>query len=210
MALTTYTELKASVADWINRDDLTAVIVDFISLAEAQIERTLRTTQMIVRATASIDGEYSAVPADFLETRTVKLNTNPIQPLQFETVDSLDSLRTQFTAPGRPQYFGIVGTQIRVVPVPDSTYTAELIYYGKLTKLSSSNATNWLLTSSPDIYLYGALLQGAPYLQNDERIQTWATLYERGLNDLKIADDRGSTSGGALLARTNTFGVRYV
>lgn len=87
MALTTYTELKASVADWINRDDLTAVIVDFISLAEAQIERTLRTTQMIVRATASIDGEYSAVPADFLETRTVKLNTNPIQPLQFETVD---------------------------------------------------------------------------------------------------------------------------
>jgi hypothetical protein len=210
MALTTYTELKASVADWINRDDLTAVIVDFISLAEAQIERTLRTTQMIVRATASIDGEYSAVPADFLETRTVKLNTNPIQPLQFETVDSLDSLRTQYTAPGRPQYFGIVGTQIRVVPVPDTTYTAELIYYGKLTKLSSSNATNWLLTSSPDIYLYGALLQGAPYLQNDERIQTWATLYERGLNDLKIADDRGSTSGGALLARTNTFGVRYV
>jgi hypothetical protein len=210
MALTTYTELKASVADWINRDDLTAVIVDFISLAEAQIERTLRTTQMIVRATASIDGEYSAVPADFLETRTVKLNTNPIQPLQFETVDSLDSLRTQYTAPGRPQYFGIVGTQIRVVPVPDTTYTAELIYYGKLTKLSSANATNWLLTSSPDIYLYGALLQGAPYLQNDERIQTWATLYERGLNDLKIADDRGSTSGGALLARTNTFGVRYV
>lgn len=210
MALTTYTELKASVADWINRDDLTAVIVDFISLAEAQIERTLRTTQMIVRATASIDGEYSAVPADFLETRTVKLNTNPIQPLQFETVDSLDSLRIQYIAPGRPQYFGIVGTQIRVVPVPDTTYTAELIYYGKLTKLSSTNATNWLLTSSPDIYLYGALLQGAPYLQNDERIQTWATLYERGLNDLKIADDRGSTSGGALLARTNTFGVRYV
>jgi len=210
MALTTYTELKASVADWINRDDLTTVIPDFISLAEAQIERTLRTRQMIVRATASMDTEYSAVPADFLECRTIKLNTNPVQPLQFETVDSLDTLRTQYTAPGRPQYFGIVGGQIRLVPVPDTTYTAELIYYGKLTKLSSSNATNWLLTSSPDIYLYGALLQGAPYLQNDERIQTWATLYERGLNDLKIADDRGSTSGGALLARTNTFGVRYV
>jgi hypothetical protein len=210
MALTTYTELKASVADWINRDDLTAVIPDFISLAEAQIERTLRTRQMIVRATASMDTEYSAVPADFLECRTIKLNTNPVQPLQFETVDSLDTLKTQYTAPGRPQYFGIVGGQIRVVPAPDTTYTAELIYFAKLTKLSSTNATNWLLTSSPDVYLYGALLQGAPYLQNDERIQTWATLYERGLNDLKIADDRGSTSGGALLARSNTFGVRYV
>jgi hypothetical protein len=165
---------------------------------------------MIVRATASMDTEYSAVPSDFLECRTIKLNTNPVQPLQFETVDSLDTLRTQYTAPGRPLYFGIVGGQIRLVPVPDTAYTAELIYYAKLTKLSSSNATNWLLTSSPDVYLYGALLQGAPYLQNDERIQTWATLYERGLNDLKIADDRGSTSGGALLARSNTFGVRYV
>jgi hypothetical protein len=210
MALTTYTELKASVADWINRDDLTTVIPDFISLAEAQIERTLRTRQMIVRATASMDTEYSAVPADFLECRTIKLNTNPVQPLQFETVDSMDTLKTQYAATGRPQYFSIVGGQIRVLPVPDTTYTAELIYFAKLTKLSSTNATNWLLTSSPDVYLYGALLQGAPYLQNDERIQTWATLYERGLNDLKIADDRGSTSGGALLARTNTFGVRYV
>ncbi len=68
MALTTYTELKASVADWLNRTDLTSVVPDFIALAEAQIERTLRTRQMIVRATASIDTEYSAVPADSLET----------------------------------------------------------------------------------------------------------------------------------------------
>ncbi len=68
MALTTYTELKASIADWLNRTDLTTTIPDFISLAEAQIERTLRTRQMIVRANASFDSEYGAVPADFLET----------------------------------------------------------------------------------------------------------------------------------------------
>jgi len=38
MALTTYTELKSSLADWLNRSDLTSVIPDFISLAEAQME----------------------------------------------------------------------------------------------------------------------------------------------------------------------------
>ncbi len=94
MALTTYTELKASVADWLNRTDLTNVIPDFISLAEAQIERTLRTRQMIVRATASIDTEYSAVPADFLETKSIKLNTNPVTALVFESIDALDSLKS--------------------------------------------------------------------------------------------------------------------
>jgi hypothetical protein len=207
MALTTYNELKSSVADWLNRTDLTAVVPDFISLAEAQIERTLRTRQMIVRATASIDSEYSAVPADFLETKSIKLNTNPVTPLQFESVDALDSMKgTMYLANGKPLYFGIVGGQIRVLPVPDSTYTAELTYYAKLSKLSSTNATNWLLTQAPDVYLYGALMQAAPYLKDDDRITIWATMYTRGLEELQVADDRGATSGGSILMRSRTFG----
>jgi hypothetical protein len=207
MALTTYTELKASVADWLNRTDLTNVIPDFISLAEAQIERTLRTRQMIVRATASIDTEYSAVPADFLETKSIKLNTNPVTALVFESIDALDSLKsTTYISPGRPGYFGIVGGQIRVLPVPDSTYTAELIYYAKLSKLSSSVATNWLLTQAPDVYLYGSLMQAAPYLKDDSRVPVWAAIYTRGLEELQIADDRGATSGGSIMMRARSFG----
>jgi hypothetical protein len=207
MALTTYTELKTSIGDWLNRSDLTAAIPDFISLAEAQIERTLRTRQMIVRANASFDAQYGAVPADFLETKSLKLtSTNPETPLQFLSIDALDNEMTKYTASGKPKFFGVVGGQFRIVPTPDSNYTTELTYYAKLTKLSSSVASNWLLASSPDIYLYGALLQAAPYLQDDARIQTWATLYERALNDLQTADDRGASSGGALLTRAKTFG----
>jgi len=207
MALTSYNELKTSVADWLNRTDLTAVVPDFIALAEAQIERTLRTRQMIVRATASIDTEYSAVPADFLETKSIKLNTSPVTPLQFESVDALDSMKgTMYLANGKPLYFGIVGGQIRVLPVPDSTYTAELTYYAKLTKLSSTVATNWLLAQAPDVYLYGALMQAAPYLKDDARIPVWASIYTKGLEELQVADDRGATSGGAILMRARTFG----
>jgi hypothetical protein len=90
--------------------------------------------------------------------------------------------------------------------VPDATYTTELTYYAKLTKLSNSVTTNWLLTSSPDIYLYGALLQAAPYLQDDARIQVWSSLYDRAMSELQTADDRGASSGGALLTRAKTFG----
>jgi hypothetical protein len=207
MALTTYTELKASLADWLNRSDLTATIPDFISLAESQIERQLRTRQMIVRATATIDTEYGALPGDFLETKSLKLNTNPVTALQFDTIDSMDFLKsTRYLSSGQPKLFSIVGAQIRVLPVPDGAYTAELVYYAKLTKLSSTVATNWLLTQAPDVYLYGSLLQAAPYLQDDARIQTWVSLYQAGLDQLQIADDRGSTSGGAILARARTFG----
>lgn len=206
MALSTYSELKASVADWLNRSDLTAAIPDFIALAEAQMERKLRTRQMISRATATIDTEYGAVPADFLEVKSFKLQTNPVTPLQFETIDSLDNLQSQNPSSGKPRYFSIVGGQIRTVPVPDSSYTAELTYYGKLTKLSSTETTNWLLSAAPDVYLYGSLLQAAPYLKDDARISVWATMYTSAMEDLQVADDRGATSGGALIARAKTFG----
>jgi hypothetical protein len=206
MALSTYAELKASVADWLNRSDLTSAITDFVSLAEAQMERTLRTTQMITRATATIDAEYNATPSDFLEARTFKMDTNPVTPLQFETIDSLDDLLTVYTSSGKPKFFGVVGSQIRVVPIPDSSYTGELIYYSKLSKLSDSNTTNWLLTKAPDVYLYGSLLQAAPYLQDDGRIQVWSGLYQRGIEELQIADERGATTGGVLKSRARSFG----
>jgi hypothetical protein len=81
-----------------------------------------------------------------------------------------------------------------------------LAYYAKLSKLSDSNTTNWLLTAAPDAYLYGTLMQAAPYLQDDARIATWSALYSSALEDLQVADDRSATSGGALIARAKTFG----
>ena len=202
MALTTYTELKTSIGDWLNRTDLTSAIADFISLAEAQIERQLRTRQMITRSNADISTEYAALPSDFLETKSFKLtSTNPVTPLVFQTIDALDDLSRT-----RPKYFGIVGGQVRVVPIPDATYTTELVYYANLSKLSSTVSSNWLLSASPDIYLYGSLLQAAPYLQDDARIPVWASLYDKALTDLQLADDRGATSGGAMSARARSFG----
>jgi hypothetical protein len=207
MALSTYTELKTSIGDWLNRSDLTTAIPDFISLAEAQIERTLRTRQMLTRTTLTVDSEFETIPADFLETRALKLtSTNPDTPMSFMTMDALDQESTKFTGSGRPRFFGVVGTEFRFVPTPDASYTAEIVYFANINKLSASVATNFILTSSSDIYLYGALLQAAPYLQDDARIQVWATLYERALNDLQMADDRGSTSGGKLITRAKTFG----
>jgi len=209
MALTTYTELKASLADWLNRTDLTSAIADFISLAEAQMERQLRTRQMIVRANATFAAaaEYGTVPDDFLETKSIKLDTNPVTSLSFQTIEAMDQLsNTTYLSSGKPLYFTVVGNQFRLLPIPDGEYTAELVYYAKLTKLSSTVATNFLLTQAPDVYLYGALLQAAPYLQDDARISVWSSLYAAGLEQLQVADDRGSTSGGALLARARTFG----
>ena len=98
MALTTYAELKASIADWLNRDDLTAAIPDFISLAEAEFQRDIRHRYMIVRSRATIDSRFSATPADWMQSVQLILETDPVEPLDYVTNEYLNKLRSSSSA----------------------------------------------------------------------------------------------------------------
>jgi hypothetical protein len=195
MALDTFSGLKTTVADFLNRDDLTSAIPTFITLTEAKLNRKLRTRQMVKRATATLDTAFFAFPSDFLEAKEFQVNTNPITVLQFVTEAQGNSLRASSRiAPGKPEYFTIVGNQLEIIPSPDAEYTGELTYYAKITALSDSNTSNWLLAYAPDLYLYGALLEAAPYLRDDARIQTWGQLFTNSIEDIVVADQRASVA----------------
>lgn len=197
MALNSYSALRASIADWLNRDDLTSVIPDFISLAEAQIERRVPTQRMVVRTNLTISSQFTNLPSDFLSAKSLVLtSTSPVRPLEFVTEDEMDAKRVVFQAVGKPAYFTIVGTTVEVVPTPDTSYTAELTYFQTFAKLSDSNTTNWLLERHPDVYLYGSLLQAAPYLRDDERVGMWTALYGQAIEDMIVQNDRASLSQG--------------
>ncbi|TAE78733.1 MAG: hypothetical protein EAZ84_00410, partial [Verrucomicrobia bacterium] len=73
MSIDTYAELQSAIADWLDRQDMTAVIPSFISLAEADINRVLRDYRMEKRSTAQVDAQYSALPIDWLETIRVQI-----------------------------------------------------------------------------------------------------------------------------------------
>ena len=195
MALDTFSGLKTTIADYLNRDDLTSIIPSFITLAEAKFNRKLRVRQMVKRATATLDTQYFAFPADFLQAKEFQLNTNPITILQFVTQNQGDyGSASQYISTGKPQFYTIVGTQIQVIPTPDTGYTGELTYYGKIPALSDSNTSNWLLAYAPDLYLYGALLEASPYLKDDERLAVWGSLYTGSIGDIEIADQRASVA----------------
>jgi hypothetical protein len=195
MALDTFSGLKTTIADYLNRDDLTSIIPSFITLAEAKFNRKLRTRQMIKRATATIDTQYFAFPSDWLQAKEFILNTNPITYMEYVTDKQANELRQDLIiGVGKPTYYTIVGTQIEVIATPDTGYTGELTYYGKIPALSDSNTSNWLLSYAPDLYLYGALLEASPYLKDDERLAVWGQMYVSSISDIEIADQRASVS----------------
>ena len=206
MAISTYTDLKTSVASWLNRDDLTSVIPDFISLAEAGINRDLRHYKMIERADATLDSRYVQMPTDWIETVRFSITSGNTYRLELVSRDDMLEYRQKTAdASGRPRFYANIGDTIEVFPTPDADYTMQLQYYAKTPALSDSNASNWLLLDAPDVYLYGTLIQSAPYLQDDARTQTWAALYAAALQSLQKASDDTRFAGSGLRMRVTSY-----
>jgi len=204
MAIATYSDLQTSVANWLKRSDLTSIIPDFITLAEARIARDLRLRRQVTNtALSTVAGTQTvSLPSDFLEMENITLtNTTPPAALSVVTPEIMDRKFPSGYANGQPVVYTIVGDAIQLGPTPDAVYTVSLDYYQRFAALSTT-PTNWLLTNHPGVYLFGALAEGAPYLMEDERTPLWDTKYRAEVAALQQADDAALRSGSAMRVRT--------
>ena len=206
MALTTYDELKASIADFLNRDDLTAVIPDFITMAESNLNMTVRHWRQEKRSTAEIDTQYSAIPADFLEVISFHISSGDYRSLELISKAEMQDRRYKSgDASGKPAFYAITAGEIEVYPTPDGTYDAELYYFSRITALSASNTSNWLLEYFPEAYLYGSLLHSAPYLKEDARTQVWASLYANAISAINAESEKSKFGGSGRRMRIRAY-----
>jgi hypothetical protein len=205
VSITTYSELKSAVASWLNRDDLTAVIPDFIALTEADMDRKIRHWRMEQRSTATIDARYTQLPDGFMEAVRFHLDVDE-RAIDLVTPTFMQKQRQgNADAGGRPKYYSIIAGQIEVWPTPDAAYTGELYYYARTTPLDDSNASNWILQYFPDAYLYGTLVHSAPYLVDDARTQIWASLYQNAIDGINGNNDKAKFGGTGLRMQVNAF-----
>ena len=192
MALSNYSELQASVADWLNRTDLSAQIVDFITMVEAQVNSRLSTLEMEATTSLTLDGDSeAALPADYLKWRSVAASGAPTRPLTPVTPTAQDEMYPHRQS-GTPSTFAIYDGKVRVMPKTTNTITFE--YYQKVPALSDSAPTNWLLTKNPNLYLYGALMHANVFLQNDQRATHFGSLYETEFLNIENSDARSKHS----------------
>ena len=199
MAIGTYAELQTAVANWLDRDDLTDRIPEFIALAEARFNRVLRLRSMEVKYTANTVAAQRnlALPASYIQMRNFQVNTSPLTILSYVTPEIYDRLWGGSTQ-GTPKFYTILADEVSLGPIPASVQEVEMLFYKKFENLSGSVATNWLIINAPDIYLYGSMLEAEPFIMNDERVQLWATALERGVSDLQEQDNKDRHSGSAL------------
>ena len=206
MAITTYTELKAAVADFLNRDDISATVPTFISMAESRMDSDIRHWRQEKRSTAELDTQYSAIPADFVEVIRMYITSGDTKPLELISQgELLDRKRKNLNTSGSPSYYAITAGEIEVFPVPDGTYDLELYYVSSIPALSDSNASNWLLEHYPSVYLYGSLIHSASYLKEDARAQTWAALYQSSVDAINAESERSKFGGSGRRMKIRSY-----
>lgn len=197
--ITDYSSLQSTIADYLNRGDLTAQIPTFIQFAEADMNTRLRTREMIVRAEAQSSNEYVQLPADWLEAINLHI-VDGQQPLRYVTLDEADRI-IQEKLFNNVVAYSLMNGALELVPAPGSDVDIEMIYYGKITPLSNVVTTNWLLTKAPDVYLYGSLMHAQPFLMDDQRMPVFAALYNSRIEALNEESMKSTHSGSPLIAR---------
>lgn len=186
MTIATYADLCAAVAGWLKRTDLDAQIPDFIRLAEVRMKSLASPNMWDVTADLVTvpSSPLVALPADFKSPITLWIaDINPQQELNQLLVQELP----QTITPSRPLYWGIDGASLRFQAPADAAYPIKL-RYSRMAALSDSEPTNYILTSYPDVYLFGALSEAADYTFNDQAAAKWGAKFLDAIERMKSAE----------------------
>ena len=197
MALSTYSELLSTVASYLNRDDLTSIIPTFITLTENRLNRELRVRANMVRAvTTTTSGQaFYDLPSDLIELRNITYDSSSQSfALRYLSPESV-SREYGTIVSGQPRAYTNLGNNLKLTPTPDAAYSISINYFSQLRSLGDSTTTNDVLAEYPSLYLFGACLEGAIYLNDTEQTNRFGAVFQKALDDVKAAEDAARYSG---------------
>ncbi|SES08509.1 phage adaptor protein [Sphingobium sp. YR768] len=192
----TYTDLVSKVADWLDRDDLTDQIPDFIALLESELRDKLRTIYQETADIWVISDQDFAIPSDVLAIRRMYPSGQPNALIREVVPDALQRFRS---AGGPTRVYAIEGRSIRFAPAPSSSVPAniEVLYWKRIPPLSASAPDNWLLNRRADIYMWGTLHYAAAYVRDTDAMEACRQYLDAAINAL-VAQSRNDAWAGPL------------
>ena len=201
MSITNYSELQSAIASWLDRSDLSLRIPEFIALCEAKLSRELRVRPMESKTSGTMSSSSLALPSDWVGFKSIWYEISG-ERIELISGTPQESNRFDDGATDYPVGYYISGSNVYFYPDSNGDYTVGYIYYQSIPALTDTNTTNWLLTSHPDIYLYGTLLEAVPYLKDRPDIPIWDAAYTSVIAQMKKADRRDVRSGAPMRMRT--------
>lgn len=170
MSITNYAELQTALQNWLQRQDINALLPDFITLFEAEANRRLRVRQQQTTTQLMPSSGSVALPTDYLAWLRLTWTGNPRRELDYVEASWLQSAYPDNPI-DLPSVFTIEGGNIIQRPIDGTATAMEFVYYAKVPALSSG--PNWLMTAHPDLYLFGSLTEAQAYAINLPSVELW-------------------------------------
>jgi hypothetical protein len=189
----TYDSLTSTVLQYLERKDASVVnaIPTFISLAEFEIAQEIKTLGQlqVAEATMTADNALLQKPARWRKTVSMSVTVaGKKQPVYLRKYEYLTNYWPDADQTDVPLYYADTDWEHwYLAPTPDQDYSFEVLYYERISPLSSANQTNWLTQNAPNAMLFGTLLQAMQFLKNDQRT-IFQQKYTEALQSLKSED----------------------
>lgn len=188
MAITTYAELQVAAANWLVRADLTPRIPEFIALAEARLNRVMRTrlAEVEVSLAASVGVRTVPLPVGFTEPLRLWIErASGRAELRFVEAGLIEVSLLR----GEPRVWTVDGGNLGFDRPCDQAYGLTLRMLKKFA-LSDAAPTNALLSDLPDLYLFAALSEAAPFLRDADLAAAYETKLGRAIAEANSKEAR--------------------
>lgn len=189
--ISTYADLKTAVADYLDRSDLTARIPTFINMAEQRIMRVVRATEMegetTITASITTGLHRTSFSASVLQIRSVRVSGQTYSELEHRNPVEFFRVFSDLPQGSNPKYYTIKGRDIYTAPGTTASRTVLINCFKRLAALTNDADTNTLLQRAGGLYLYGALLEAAPFLGNDARVLVWTAMWDQVKDEVQSA-----------------------
>jgi hypothetical protein len=195
----TWGQIKATVAGYANRTDLSSMMPTFLELAEQRIYNggaegqvpPLRLSNMLT----TVSPASLLLPADFIEMKRVVAIMDPTQKkaLDFKPLEVMGAMET---AAGTPQYYSLQNSTL--VYAPTFSYPVEIIYYARFPALVNDLDSNWLTSNASTAYISAMLIEVGYYLRDNDLSQRELARFASSVNAMQAQDDGNKHSGAQL------------
>ena len=181
----TYDDLESSIKSYTEQSansTFVGEIPNFINLAENRVALDLKQQgfQAVVTGTLPLN---CVLPKPAFWRETISFNytdaSGVVTQILMRNYEYLRNFWPNAATQDLPRYYADYNFEnFFLAPTPNSGFTFELVYYARLTPLSSANQSNWMTVNIPQTLLFACLIEAYAWLKNSEQAGIWENRYK--------------------------------
>lgn len=203
VAITNYTTLVSAVQEVSENDgaEFLAYIPTAIALAEDMLFKDLDLEELEIKTTGLLSAGSPLLnkPTGYEFANYINITVTSLKRfLKKRQEDFIIDYWPNSALTDVPKYYGDASeTQFYLAPTPTISYPYEIKYVAKPSRLTSTNTTNFYVTSCSDILFYATMIQMSIFIKATEQINLWTAAYGYARDAWNTSDARTRRDNGS-------------